>query len=186
MGSKGRDFPYCSLRFPNLPNGTWKMGVFFGTWKAQMCGTPIFSKRIMMTFTIGFLRDGCPRGGGNWGTLRIPFDVLFLFFPTPTWILAMMSFFRWERGKKTPFLLIMWILKSKRFDTALKSCENHPFAHGCFHLDLKTAPPNMEGDRYDASGFFRRIGVSLKKQQGVSTKTPKMRSHSKLNSDRIW
>ena len=21
---------------------------------------------------IGFLRGGCPRGGGNWGTLRIP------------------------------------------------------------------------------------------------------------------
>ena len=22
---------------------------------------------------VGFLRGGCPRGGGNWGTLRIPF-----------------------------------------------------------------------------------------------------------------
>ena len=27
-----------------------------------------------LDFFIGFLRvPGCPRGGGNWGTLRIPF-----------------------------------------------------------------------------------------------------------------
>ena len=25
-----------------------------------------------VTSIIGFLRGGCPRGGGNWGTLRIP------------------------------------------------------------------------------------------------------------------
>ena len=26
----------------------------------------------MAIIVIGFLRVGCPRGGGNWGTLRIP------------------------------------------------------------------------------------------------------------------
>ena len=27
---------------------------------------------VIKTNIIGFLRGGCPRGGGNWGTLRIP------------------------------------------------------------------------------------------------------------------
>ena len=26
----------------------------------------------LMPYIIGFLRGGCPKGGGNWGTLRIP------------------------------------------------------------------------------------------------------------------
>ena len=29
-------------------------------------------KRSNKRSFVGFLRGGCPRGGGNWGTLRIP------------------------------------------------------------------------------------------------------------------
>ena len=28
--------------------------------------------RFDLSQFVGFLRGGCPRGGGNWGTLRIP------------------------------------------------------------------------------------------------------------------
>ena len=36
---------------------------------------PMFIYVVLFSFLkkiIGFLRGGCPRGGGNWGTLRIP------------------------------------------------------------------------------------------------------------------
>ena len=32
----------------------------------------MISSERFLNFIIGFLRGGCPRGGGNWETLRIP------------------------------------------------------------------------------------------------------------------
>ena len=40
-------------------------------WVGQWRG---FSHSKCCISIIGFLRGGCPRGGGNWGTLRIPRD----------------------------------------------------------------------------------------------------------------
>ena len=37
-----------------------------------MCYPNLLDFLQITSFFIGFLRGGCPRGGGNWGTLRIP------------------------------------------------------------------------------------------------------------------
>ena len=39
---------------------------------ANLFGDAKISQKISPLIVVGFLRGGCSRGGGNWGTLRIP------------------------------------------------------------------------------------------------------------------
>ena len=37
-----------------------------------LSGRVLLSLQELVALFIGFLTGGCPRGGGNWGTLKIP------------------------------------------------------------------------------------------------------------------